>query len=124
MISKSENSITLEIGGERRVVKIGMKASEMMTDMMLNDQNGYVNTYKRNTRCVYVGLKNSKNVLPETFSEDVVADWIDDLSKKDKVQLLDFVTEAMGFIMREVTGGSKKLTEQTEVLTADLPQEK
>jgi hypothetical protein len=115
--------IEATIGGELREFKFGMDASEMLTELIKSDQGFLQNPYSLNKKLFYIGLKFGGSVLPKTFKESKIGDWIDEMSQSDYEAVKSHAQQCLGFTIEEVFGGMeavvKALQENPKELTSE-----
>lgn len=106
MISRRQNSIQVSIGGSIKTMKFGMQAQERFTEIIQSQKDG-ANGFMSNITSVLgtlfeIGLKNSKNELPENFNKEMVFDWIDEMDDEQFEIAKEFAFQAMGFTVEEM----------------------
>lgn len=102
---KNKNSISLNIGGQERVLKFGMDTLEMFmspdkkvlgTDNKLDLENPFTRMKVLFYYALICGAK--ENELPKVFSPKIVGEWIDDCEDENFEDANEMAITAMGFI--------------------------
>jgi hypothetical protein len=96
-----EGVLILDVGGEKRTLKFGMKGSKIIGEK-LNEIKDTVNGFDQVTIFLWGGLlsKAKENNLPADFSLEMALDWMDDLSRKEAELIVAMGIECLGFISR------------------------
>lgn len=102
---KNKNSISLNIGGQERVLKFGMDTLEMFMgaksfSVGFEEVPDFENPFTRMKVLFFCALAcgNSKETLPKEFSPKIVGQWIDDCEDENFEVANEMAITAMGFI--------------------------
>lgn len=113
-VSPRQNFIEVNIGGQKRKIKMAMEASMKLTDWLLSDPNGTLNPYRRLVKSIMVGIDRKENNLPVDFDESMLMDWIGDMEQKECDDMEAFVEEALGFIVATTNKKLEAIFEKKE----------
>jgi hypothetical protein len=100
-LDNEEGLLTLDVGGQKRTLKFGMKCSKIIGEK-LNEIKDTVSGFDQVTVFLWGGLlsKPLENNLPEGFDLATAFEWMDDLPKKETELIVALGIECMGFISR------------------------
>lgn len=105
MISKSKNSIEIDLGGQVRLLKFSMRTQERyLTELRKGigkdlDSENYITQIKILVYCALL-VGDIENKLPANFSYQNCEDWIDEADQDEFDNVTEMAGECMGFITK------------------------
>ena len=104
MISKRQNSCTLNIGGAERTLKFTMNTEELYLSekkKAIDAKIDIENAYAQMKLLVFCALKmgDKDKTLPNDLSLEIVGEWIGDCEDEKINDVIAFAETSMGFIL-------------------------
>ncbi|GAB3511699.1 hypothetical protein [Emticicia fontis] len=129
-MTKSKNSITINIGGADRKLTFGMLTQELYLEEIAKkrkDKNfNEANPVTLIVLLFYCGMvigDGDNKSLPKDFSTKVVAGWIDDCEDEEGIEnAKQLALTAMGFISLAENSQLSRQVEQAQAMGIDLKE--